>query len=115
VNKIKVEDKERILKRGQVSLLVREDGVDGQVIHERLEREIHPEEILVVTETREDVWGLRYVSPLRYNRARCSLDRFITMLSGMQSLLDLGVCREMPVVGFINGVLILGIIVSPYE
>jgi len=31
------------------------------VIHERLEREIHPEEILVVTETREDVWGLRYV------------------------------------------------------
>jgi hypothetical protein len=35
------------------------------VIHERLEREIHPEEILVVTETREDVWGLRYVSPLR--------------------------------------------------
>jgi hypothetical protein len=34
------------------------------------------------------------------------------MLSGMQSLLDLGVCREMPVVGFINGVLILGIIVS---
>jgi len=38
--------------------------------------------------------------------------RFITMLSGMQSLLDLGMCREMPVVGFINGVLILGIIVS---
>jgi protein tyrosine/serine phosphatase len=37
--------------------------------------------------------------------------RFITMLSGMQSLVDLGVCREMPVVGFINGVLILGIIV----
>jgi hypothetical protein len=38
--------------------------------------------------------------------------RFITMLSGMQSLLDLGMCREMPVVGFINGVLILGIIAS---
>jgi exonuclease V len=37
------------------------------------------------------------------------------MLSGMQSLLDLGVCREMPVVGFINGVLILGIIVSPVQ
>jgi hypothetical protein len=34
------------------------------VIHERLEREIHPEEILVVTETREDVWGLRCVPPL---------------------------------------------------
>jgi hypothetical protein len=34
------------------------------------------------------------------------------MISGMQSLLDLGVCREMPVVGFINGVLILGIIVT---
>jgi hypothetical protein len=29
------------------------------VIHERLEREIHPEEIFVATETREDVWGLR--------------------------------------------------------
>ncbi|RYF20434.1 MAG: hypothetical protein EOO77_08015 [Oxalobacteraceae bacterium] len=37
------------------------------------------------------------------------------MLSGMQSLLDLGVCREMPVVGFINGVLILGIIVSTVQ
>jgi len=36
------------------------------------------------------------------------------MLSGMQSLLNLGVCREMPVVGFINGVLILGIIVSSF-
>jgi exonuclease V len=34
------------------------------------------------------------------------------MVSGIQSLLDLGMCREMPVVGFINGVLILGIIVN---
>jgi exonuclease V len=67
VNKVKVEDKEKILKRGQVSLylpvlkLRDTDLADAKVIHERLEREIHPEEILVVTETREDVWGLRYV------------------------------------------------------
>jgi exonuclease V len=67
VNKVKVEDKEKILKRGQVSLylpvlkLRDTDLADAKVIHERLEREIHPEEILVVTETREDVWGLRSV------------------------------------------------------
>jgi exonuclease V len=43
-----VEGKERILRR-------------GEKIHKRLEREIHPETVVVKTETREDAWGLRYV------------------------------------------------------
>lgn len=38
------------------------------MIHERLEREIHPEEILVVTETREDVWGLRSVHLISHQK-----------------------------------------------
>jgi exonuclease V len=64
VDKVKVEGKERILKRGEVSekspVSVLADPV--QKIHKRLEREIHPEEIIVHAVTREDVWGLRYVS-----------------------------------------------------
>lgn len=39
--------------------------------------------------------------------------RFLNMLSGLESLISLGKCRELPVVGFIDGVLVMGIIVSP--
>mgnify|MGYP002718977383 CR=1 FL=1 len=31
----------------------------GEQVHKKLEREIHPVEIQVKTESREDVWGLR--------------------------------------------------------
>lgn len=62
MDKVKVEDKDRILKRGQVSSCACGDnkvhGADSQVIHERLEREFHVR-IELVPETREDVWGLR--------------------------------------------------------
>lgn len=61
VDKVKVEDKDRILKRGQVSHLNVASGeycLNLQVIHERLEREFHVR-IELVPETREDVWGLR--------------------------------------------------------
>lgn len=34
------------------------------------------------------------------------------MLSAVEALLTFGKCREMPVVGFINDILVLGIIVS---
>ncbi|KAL7419212.1 hypothetical protein Q5752_006049 [Cryptotrichosporon argae] len=81
VDKVKVEGKERILRR-------------GQKIHKRLEREIHQEEITVQAVTREDVWGLR----------------FLNMLSALEALLTLGKCRELPVVGVIRGMLIMGII-----
>ncbi|WWC86518.1 uncharacterized protein L201_001395 [Kwoniella dendrophila CBS 6074] len=81
VDKVKVEDKEKILKR-------------GEKIHKRLEREIHPEEIKVPISTEEDIWGLR----------------FLNMLAAMEALLVLGKCRELPVVGFIKGVLVYGII-----
>ncbi|ORY23370.1 exonuclease V [Naematelia encephala] len=81
VDKIKVEDKEKVLKR-------------GQKIHKRLEREIHPEEIIVRAVSREDVWGLR----------------FLNMLSALEALLTLGKCRELPVVGFVKGILVMGII-----
>jgi len=35
---------------------------DEQKIHKRLEKEIHPQEIVVHAITREDVWGLRCVA-----------------------------------------------------
>nr|XP_019049532.1 hypothetical protein I302_03321 [Kwoniella bestiolae CBS 10118]OCF28462.1 hypothetical protein I302_03321 [Kwoniella bestiolae CBS 10118] len=81
VDKIKVEGKEKILKR-------------GEKIHKRLEREIHPEEIRVPISTEEDIWGLR----------------FLNMLAAMEALLVLGKCRELPVVGFVKGVLVYGVI-----
>ncbi|WWC66139.1 uncharacterized protein I206_100039 [Kwoniella pini CBS 10737] len=81
IDKVKVEGKERILKR-------------GEKIHKRLEREIHPAEIMVPVTTEEDKWGLR----------------FLNMLVAMQALLDLGKCRELPVVGFVKGILVYGII-----
>ncbi|OCF32845.1 hypothetical protein I316_05481 [Kwoniella heveanensis BCC8398] len=81
VDKVKVEGKEKILRR-------------GEKIHKRLEREIHPEEVKVQTSTRQDVWGLR----------------FLNMLSAVEALLTLGKCREMPIVGFLNDIMIMGII-----
>ncbi|OCF74075.1 hypothetical protein I204_05925 [Kwoniella mangroviensis CBS 8886] len=81
VDKVKVEGKEKILKR-------------GEKIHKRLEREIHPEEIRVPISTDEDIWGLR----------------FLNMLAAMEALLVLGKCRELPVVGFVKGVLVYGVI-----
>ena len=69
VDKVKVEDKDRILKRGSVGPIRSPLSMPGsglnevlirQVIHERLEREFHVR-IELVPETREDVWGLRYV------------------------------------------------------
>lgn len=39
--------------------------------------------------------------------------RFLNMFSALEALLTLGKCRELPVVGFVNGVLIMGVIVSP--
>lgn len=35
------------------------------------------------------------------------------MFSALEALLTLGKCRELPVVGFVNGVMIMGVIVSP--
>ncbi|ODN78010.1 hypothetical protein L202_05096 [Cryptococcus amylolentus CBS 6039] len=81
VDTVRTEGKERVMKRG------------GE-IHKRLEREIHPEEVVVGTVSREDVWGLR----------------FLNMFSAVEALLTIGKCREFPVVGFVNGVMVLGII-----
>jgi exonuclease V len=66
VDKVKVEDKDRILKRGEVGAAdshrcTGSSSADvPQKIHKRLEREIHPAEIVVTATTREDVWGLRW-------------------------------------------------------
>ena len=38
--------------------------------------------------------------------------RFLNMLSALEALITLGKCRELPVVGFVNDLLIMGIIVS---
>ncbi|KAL1408861.1 hypothetical protein Q8F55_005675 [Vanrija albida] len=81
VDQVKVEGKERILKR-------------GEKIHKRLEREIHPAEVTIACESREDAWGLR----------------LLNMVVSLETLISLGKCREMPVVGIVRGVPIMGII-----
>ncbi|CAK9784624.1 hypothetical protein CC85DRAFT_299911 [Cutaneotrichosporon oleaginosum] len=81
VDQAKVEGKERILKR-------------GETIHKRLEREIHPVEVIVKATTREDTWGLR----------------MLTMFSAIEALITIGKCRELPVAGFVNDTFVLGII-----
>ncbi|ORX37445.1 exonuclease V [Kockovaella imperatae] len=81
VDKVKVEGKEKVLKR-------------GQKIHKRLEKEIHPQEIVVRSETKEDVWGLR----------------FLNMFAAIEALLTIGKCRELPVIGLVGGTLVMGVI-----
>jgi exonuclease V len=67
VDKVKVEGKEKILRRGEASCSGSEVNMpaDEQKIHKRLEREIHPQEIIVHAVTREEVWGLRCVTGFR--------------------------------------------------
>ncbi len=48
------------MERSALSLII-VPLAESQKIHKRLEREIHPEEIIVHAVTREDVWGLRWV------------------------------------------------------
>lgn len=45
-------------------------------------------------------------------RAALANARFLNMLSALEALITLGKCRELPVVGFVGDVLIMGIIVS---
>ncbi|KAG8708400.1 hypothetical protein FRC09_001275 [Ceratobasidium sp. 395] len=66
----------------------------GTAVHKKLEREIRPTEIMVTTETREDKWGLK----------------LLDMLSNIRILIDEGRCREMPVMGFIHGHFVSGVI-----
>ncbi|KAG9126774.1 hypothetical protein FRC07_002010 [Ceratobasidium sp. 392] len=66
----------------------------GTTIHKKLEREIRPTEITVTTKTREDRWGLK----------------LLDMLSNIRILIDEGRCREMPVMGFIHGHFVSGVI-----
>jgi len=89
-----------------------------QVVHKKLEKEIHPVEVKVTTTSREDVWGLRQVQP-RFSfpwlfpfMFTLVLYRFLNMLSSLQALLDIGKCRELPVVGFVRGYMVVGVIVS---
>ncbi|KAI0076060.1 hypothetical protein K474DRAFT_1698644 [Panus rudis PR-1116 ss-1] len=66
----------------------------GKTVHKVLEREIHPEEAAVEVTTPEERWGLRLVN----------------MLASLQSLLQIGRCREMPVFGILHDQVVVGII-----
>ncbi|KDQ18270.1 hypothetical protein BOTBODRAFT_53047 [Botryobasidium botryosum FD-172 SS1] len=66
----------------------------GQDVHKRLEEEIHGVKIHVPTRSVEERMGLKLVD----------------MLVNLQALTLLGCCREMPVMGFIDGHFIRGII-----
>jgi exonuclease V len=82
-------------------------------VHKKLEEELHPVTVRVRTRTREDAWALRY----------------LRLITGLRSLLDCGcvvrssrlgdqcrvlmLClrqRELPVFGFVEGRLVMGVI-----
>ncbi|KZT73292.1 hypothetical protein DAEQUDRAFT_684244 [Daedalea quercina L-15889] len=66
----------------------------GQSVHKVLEREVMPEQVLVEITTPEERWGIRLVN----------------MLACLQSLMQSGLCREMPVFGIVHDQIVLGII-----
>ncbi|KAF7981088.1 hypothetical protein HWV62_34783 [Athelia sp. TMB] len=66
----------------------------GQSVHKVLEKEIRPVEIQVEIATEEERWALRLVN----------------MISGLQSLMEMGCMREMPVFGIIQDQLVIGVI-----
>ncbi|KAH7923884.1 hypothetical protein BV22DRAFT_1130261 [Leucogyrophana mollusca] len=66
----------------------------GKSVHEKLEREIHPEQVAVTVTTDEERWGLRL-----YN-----------MMSGLREIVLHGVTREFPVFCITHGQVVIGII-----
>lgn len=77
-------------------LIVRKEQIQnrGREVHRKLEREIHPVQVYVQTKTKEDDWALR----------------LLRLVVGLRSLLDVGCVRELPVFGWIQDHLVIGII-----
>lgn len=93
--------KEILLPSGNVikpneTLAVRKEQiqVQGREIHKKLEEEIHPVQVYVETKTREDDWALR----------------LLRLVVGLRSLIGAGCVRELPIFGWIEGHLVMGII-----
>ncbi|PWN25744.1 hypothetical protein BDZ90DRAFT_261949 [Jaminaea rosea] len=68
--------------------------VQGREVHAKLEREIHPVQVYVHTKTEEDDWALR----------------LLRLVIGLRSLLDRGCVRELPIVGWMQHHLVVGVI-----
>ncbi|CAE6473993.1 unnamed protein product [Rhizoctonia solani] len=66
----------------------------GTAVHKKLEKEIHPNEVEITPQTREDRWGLK----------------LLNMISNLRVLIDEGCCREMPVMGFVQDHFVIGVI-----
>ncbi|KAG7088602.1 hypothetical protein E1B28_012576 [Marasmius oreades] len=66
----------------------------GKAVHKKLEREIRPEDVIVPVDTKEDGWGLR----------------LLNMITGFQTLLQMGCAREFPVFGIVEGHVVIGVI-----
>ncbi|KAI9058437.1 hypothetical protein FKP32DRAFT_1669281 [Trametes sanguinea] len=65
----------------------------GKSVHKVLEREVQPEVVPVEITTQEERWGLRLVN----------------MLAALQTLVEVGYCREIPVFGVVHGQVVTGI------
>ncbi|CAO1617152.1 unnamed protein product [Parajaminaea phylloscopi] len=66
----------------------------GRDVHRKLEEEIHPVQVYVHTTSEEDDWALR----------------LLRLVVGLRSLLDTGCVRELPVFGWVQDHLVIGII-----
>ncbi|KZV80698.1 hypothetical protein EXIGLDRAFT_756105 [Exidia glandulosa HHB12029] len=66
----------------------------GVTVHKKLEREIHPKEIIIRTTAVEESWT----------------SRLLEMVAAMETLDAMDACREIPVFGFVQNDLVLGAI-----
>ncbi|THH08483.1 hypothetical protein EW145_g2681 [Phellinidium pouzarii] len=65
---------------------------EGTKVHKVLEKQIHKEQVAIKVKSQEEFWALR----------------LLDFLSRLKILKELGICREIPVWGIINGEAIMG-------
>ena len=84
----------------------------GREVHKVLEKEVHPEQIYVRTESRADQWGLRCAVLCLALTLAEPLGTF-SLLNQMVSLATLnatGKAREIPLFGFVKDVFVIGVL-----
>ncbi|CDS01478.1 hypothetical protein, partial [Sporisorium scitamineum] len=76
----------------------------GKAVHTVLERRVSPVQVVVETETREDGWALRLLN------LWCNVQGLIQMRPGKGKGKESACVREVPVYGWVHGVLVMGVI-----
>ena len=76
----------------------------GKAVHTLLENEVAPVQVVVETETKEDSWALRLLN------LWCDIQSLVQMRPEKGKGKESACVREVPVYGWIHGVLVMGVI-----